>query len=102
MAIQRMEHVEIVVDDLAAAIESFAQLGLELHGKGSVEGRWVDRVVGLEGCPGRYRNATNSGRLELTKFNTPSPTGGDKRHRRTHLGSAMLHLPSKTLTPDAD
>ena len=39
MAIQRMEHVEIVVDDLAAAIESFAQLGLELHGKGSVEGR---------------------------------------------------------------
>jgi catechol 2,3-dioxygenase-like lactoylglutathione lyase family enzyme len=44
-----MEHVGIVVDDLAAAIEFFAQLGLELHGKGSVEGRWVDRVVGLQG-----------------------------------------------------
>jgi len=27
-----MEHVGIVVDDLAAAIEFFAQLGLELQG----------------------------------------------------------------------
>ena len=49
MAIQRMEHVGIVVDGLAAAIEFFTQLGLELQGKGPVEGRWVDRVVGLEG-----------------------------------------------------
>jgi catechol 2,3-dioxygenase-like lactoylglutathione lyase family enzyme len=31
MAIQLMEHVGIVVDDLAAAIEFFSQLGLELQ-----------------------------------------------------------------------
>jgi catechol 2,3-dioxygenase-like lactoylglutathione lyase family enzyme len=81
MAIQRMEHVGIVVDDLAAAIEFFAQLGLELQGKGSVEGRWVDRVVGLEGVRADIANATTPdghGRLELTKFNTPLPKGGDK------------------------
>jgi catechol 2,3-dioxygenase-like lactoylglutathione lyase family enzyme len=47
MTIQRMEHVGIVVDDLAAATEFFVELGLELQGKGAVEGRWVDRVVGL-------------------------------------------------------
>ena len=49
MTIQRMEHVGIVVDDLAAATEFFIELGLELQGEGPVEGRWVDRVVGLDG-----------------------------------------------------
>ena len=48
MTVQRMDHVSIVVDDLAAAIEFFAELGLELQGETQVEGRWVDRIVGLE------------------------------------------------------
>jgi hypothetical protein len=47
MTIQRMEHVGIVVDDLKAATEFFATLGLTPQGKGQVEGGWVDRVVGL-------------------------------------------------------
>ena len=34
MTIQRMEHVGIVVDDLAAATEFFVELGLELQGEG--------------------------------------------------------------------
>jgi hypothetical protein len=42
-----MEHVVIVVDDLTAATEFFIELGLVLQGKATVEGRWVDRVVGL-------------------------------------------------------
>src|SRR5207247_10766717 len=49
MTIQRMEHVGIVVDDLAAATEFFVELGLVLQGEGPVEGRWVDRIVVLEG-----------------------------------------------------
>jgi catechol 2,3-dioxygenase-like lactoylglutathione lyase family enzyme len=49
MSIKRMEHVGIVVDDPTAAIEFFMKLGLVLQGEGTVEGRWVDRVVGLEG-----------------------------------------------------
>ena len=44
MPIQRMDHVGIVVDDLAAATEFFVELGLELQGEASVEGPWVDRV----------------------------------------------------------
>ena len=49
MTIQRMDHVGIVVDDLAAAVAFFAELGLELEGETTVEGRSVDRVVGLDG-----------------------------------------------------
>jgi catechol 2,3-dioxygenase-like lactoylglutathione lyase family enzyme len=81
MAILRMEHVGIVVDDLGAAIEFFVQLGLELQGKGLVEGRWVDRVVGLEGVRAdiaMLQTPDGHGRLELTEFHTPSPQPGDK------------------------
>jgi catechol 2,3-dioxygenase-like lactoylglutathione lyase family enzyme len=81
MPIQRMEHVGIVVGDLAAAIEFFVQLGLELQGKGSVRGRWVDRVVGLEGVRAdiaMLQTPDGHGRLELSKFHTPSPQGADQ------------------------
>jgi catechol 2,3-dioxygenase-like lactoylglutathione lyase family enzyme len=33
MAIERMEHVGVVVSDLAAAIEFFVELGLVLQGE---------------------------------------------------------------------
>jgi catechol 2,3-dioxygenase-like lactoylglutathione lyase family enzyme len=49
MAIKKMEHVGIVVDDLEAAIEFFVQLGLEPGDKGQVGGELVDRIIALEG-----------------------------------------------------
>jgi catechol 2,3-dioxygenase-like lactoylglutathione lyase family enzyme len=38
MTIQQMDHVGIVVDDLAAATAFFVDLGLSVQGKGSVDG----------------------------------------------------------------
>ena len=81
MTIQRMEHVGIVVDDLAAATEFFVELGLELQGEGPVEGRWVDRIVGLEGVRAEIamlQTPDGHGRLELTKFHSPSTQGGNR------------------------
>ncbi|MYR20980.1 VOC family protein, partial [Streptomyces sp. SID6137] len=43
MAIQRMDNVGIVVDDLDAAIAFFVELGMELEGRAEVEGRFADR-----------------------------------------------------------
>jgi catechol 2,3-dioxygenase-like lactoylglutathione lyase family enzyme len=80
MTIQRMEHVGIVVDDLAAATEFFVELGLELLGEGSVEGRWVDRIVGLDGVrveQAMLQTPDGHGRLELVKFLSPSTQGGN-------------------------
>jgi catechol 2,3-dioxygenase-like lactoylglutathione lyase family enzyme len=48
MTIQRMDHVGVVVDDLEAATAFFVELGMELEGQAPVQGRWVDRVVGLD------------------------------------------------------
>ena len=81
MTIQRMDHVGIVVDDLAAATEFFVELGLELQGEASVEGGWVDRVVGLDGVRAEIamlQTPDGHGRLELSKFHTPSAQGGNR------------------------
>ncbi len=81
MTVQRMEHVGIVVDDLAAATEFFVELGLELQGEAPVEGRWVDRVVGLDGVRAEVallQTPDGHGRLELTKFHSPLTQGGNR------------------------
>ena len=81
MTIQRMENVGIVVDDLAAATAFFVELGLKLQGEWSVEGGWVDRIVGLEGVQvdaAMMETPDGHGRLELVKFHAPSGPGGDR------------------------
>jgi catechol 2,3-dioxygenase-like lactoylglutathione lyase family enzyme len=81
MTVQRMDHVGIVVDDLAAVTAFFVELGLKLQGEATVEGGWVDRVVGLEGVRAEIamvETPDGHGRLELTKFHAPSGRGGDR------------------------
>jgi len=82
MTIQRMEHVGIVVDDLAAATKFFLELGLELQAEVPVEGRWVDRVVGLDGVRAdiaMMQTVDGHGRLELTKYHAPSSRSGNRQ-----------------------
>src|ERR671915_764685 len=70
----RMDNVLIVVDDLEAAKAFFAELGMELEGETTVEGAWVDRVVGLDGVRSdiaMMRTPDGHGRVELDKFHTP-------------------------------
>jgi catechol 2,3-dioxygenase-like lactoylglutathione lyase family enzyme len=79
MTITRMDHVGIVVDDLAGAVAFFVELGLELQGEAPVEGEWVDRIVGLEGVRAQIamlKTPDGHGRLELTRFHTPATDGG--------------------------
>src|SRR4051794_32573102 len=80
MTIERMDHVGIVVDDLAAATEFFLELGLEPQGEWTVGGDWVDRVVGLEGVRAELammETPDGHGRVELVKFHAPSGPPGD-------------------------
>lgn len=80
MAIERMDHVGIVVEDIEAAKAFFLELGLELDGGAEVEGAWVDRVVGLEGVRSEVAMlATPDGnsRIELAKFHAPPGPSGD-------------------------
>ncbi len=45
MALKRMDHVVILVEDLDAVVE----LGLELEGRLPAEGTWVESVIGVRG-----------------------------------------------------
>jgi catechol 2,3-dioxygenase-like lactoylglutathione lyase family enzyme len=76
----RMDNVLIVVDDLDAAKAFFAELGMELEGEATNEGRWVDSVVGLNDVRAdlaMMRTPDGLGRLELTKFHTPPAVRGE-------------------------
>jgi catechol 2,3-dioxygenase-like lactoylglutathione lyase family enzyme len=89
MTIQRMDNVGIVVDDLKAATAFFLELGLELEGEATVEGRWVDRVVGLEGVRSdiaMMRTPDGHGRLELSRFHTPPATAAEPNAPVNTLG----------------
>ncbi|MFT3866262.1 MAG: VOC family protein [Solirubrobacterales bacterium] len=79
MGVRRMEHVGIVVEDLAEAIGFFVEIGLEPEGEGSVEGGWVDRVIGLEGVRAKIAmlaTPDGNGRVELSEFESPPTEGG--------------------------
>lgn len=95
MGITTLDHVGIVVDDIEGATAFFVGLGLTVMGQGaggsaaSVEGDWVDRVVGIEGL--RVEVATlqtpdGHGRLELTKFRAPAVLDGDGAAAPNTLG----------------
>jgi catechol 2,3-dioxygenase-like lactoylglutathione lyase family enzyme len=74
MTIKRLDHVSVVVDDLAAAVAFFTALGLTREGEAAVAGSWVDRVNGMEDVQVdivMMRTPDGHGRLELTKFRHP-------------------------------
>ncbi len=85
----RMDNIGIVVEDLQAAIAFFTELGLELEGEMTVEGQWVDRVVGLDGVKNdiaMMRTPDGHGRLELMKFRRPAPTAAPQNAAVNTLG----------------
>ena len=75
MTVQRLEHIGIVVDDLAAATAFFAALGLELDGEASVEGELVDRINGLDDVRADIaimRTPDGNAKVELAKYHSPA------------------------------
>ncbi len=77
----RMDNIGIVVEDLTAAIEFFGELGLELEGRGMVEGEWAGRVTGLGDQSveiAMMRTPDGHGKLELSRFLAP-PVVADHR-----------------------
>jgi catechol 2,3-dioxygenase-like lactoylglutathione lyase family enzyme len=74
MALQRMDNVGVVVEDLPATIAFFRELGLELEGQAVVEGEWAGRVTGLGDQRveiAMMRTPDGHSRLELSRFLTP-------------------------------
>jgi catechol 2,3-dioxygenase-like lactoylglutathione lyase family enzyme len=74
VAIQQMHNTLIVVDDIDAVIAFLVELGMELEHRGPVEGRWVERVIGIDGVRqdvAMLRTPDGHGRIELAMFFAP-------------------------------
>ena len=81
MTVKRMDNVGIVVESLDTAISFFAELGLELEGRATIEGEWAGRVTGLRDQSveiAMMRTPDGHSRLELSRFLTP-PVIADHR-----------------------
>jgi catechol 2,3-dioxygenase-like lactoylglutathione lyase family enzyme len=82
VSVQRIDNVGIVVDDLAATIAFFRELGLELEGQATIEGDWAEGVTGLRDMRveiAMMRTPDGHGRLEISRFLTP-PVVADHRN----------------------
>ena len=82
MTVKRLDHVGIVVESLDIAISFFAELGLELEGRATIEGEWAGRVTGLRDQRveiAMMRTPDGHGRLELSRFLEP-PVVADHRN----------------------
>ncbi len=78
MGVLKLDHVGIVVEDLEAAERFFLGLGLERDGGGTVQGAWVDAVVGLDGVHNEIvmlRTPDGHGRVELIRVDAPRGGG---------------------------
>ena len=85
----RMDNVGIVVENLDAAIEFFGALGLELEGRGLVEGEWAGRVTGLGDQRveiAMMRTPDGHGRLELSRFIEPEVVADNRTAPVNALG----------------
>ncbi len=89
MKIHKIDHVGIVVNDLPAAKAFFLDFGLELQGEGPVEGKWVDRVVGLNNVKAEIvmvQTPDEQVSLELIKFHSPPVERGIQHLSANTLG----------------
>ncbi|WP_433664133.1 VOC family protein [Nocardia sp. CA-128927] len=87
MAIQRMDNVLIVVEDLDAVIAFFVELGMELENRGPVEGRWVERVIGVDDVRedvAMLRTPDGHGGVELAMFHTPKAIRTEPKNAPTN------------------
>jgi catechol 2,3-dioxygenase-like lactoylglutathione lyase family enzyme len=82
MTLKRMDNVGIVVESLDAAIAFFAELGMKLEGRATIEGEWAGRVTGLGNQHVEIAmlvTPDGHSRLELSRFLTP-PVVADHRN----------------------
>nr|WP_106245514.1 VOC family protein [Allonocardiopsis opalescens] len=73
-----MHHTSVVVEDLAAAVAYFVELGMELEGETTVEGPSVDGLCALRDVRAdiaMVRTPDGRNRLELTKYHRPEAVG---------------------------
>ena len=93
----RLDHVGITVADLDRAVEFFVGLGLEVEGRMSVEGDFLDTVIGMTGARTEIAMLEPPGggsKLELSSFVRPAhvPGSAEAMANETGLRNVCLEV----------
>lgn len=76
----RLDHVNVTVADLDATIAFFTGLGLELDARMTIEGEFLDTVVGMEDASTEtvwLRPPGGGGALEVSRYDRPGTVPAD-------------------------
>ncbi len=87
--VRRFDHVGITVNDLDLVTDFFVGLGLEVEGRASLEGEFVDTVCGMSDVRTEVvmlKAPDESGRLEIATFVHPDTTPGSPEAMPTEVG----------------
>ena len=87
--VRRFDHVGITVADLDTATAFFVGLGLEVEGRMSIEGEFVDTVIGIPDSLSEIvmlRPPGGGTGLELSSFARPEHQAGSPAAMSTELG----------------
>lgn len=87
--VRRFDHVGITVADLERATAFFVSLGLEVEGRASMEGDFVDTVIGINDSRSEIvmlRTPDGGAGLELSSFSQPDHQPGSPAAMSTELG----------------
>jgi catechol 2,3-dioxygenase-like lactoylglutathione lyase family enzyme len=87
--VRRFDHVGITVADLDVATAFFEALGLEVEGRGFVEGEFLETVCGIPNSRTEIvmlKSPDGSARLELARFVRPDSVPGSPAAMANELG----------------
>jgi catechol 2,3-dioxygenase-like lactoylglutathione lyase family enzyme len=87
--VRRFDHVGITVANLSVMTEFFVELGFEIEGQTSVEGAFIDTVIGIPDSRTEIvvlRPPDGGTRLELSSFVRPAHKPGNPGAMANELG----------------
>ena len=91
--LKKIDHINVVVNDLARARDFFCKLGFVVTHTGDLEGEWISAIVGLADVRASYVQLAlgeTDCRLELLAFQSPPSPPAPLENRPHHLG--IRHL----------
>src|SRR4051812_5400317 len=100
MKIQRIDHIGVVVNDLAAAKEFFLDFGFTVQGEAEEQSELLDKVAGIKNAKSQivFMQAPNGQiNLELSKFLHPADKSGIQEnfiysHGMQHLAFVVENI----------
>jgi catechol 2,3-dioxygenase-like lactoylglutathione lyase family enzyme len=105
MSAFRFDHVGITVQDLETATAFFVGLGFDTEGRTTLEGEFLDAVVGIPGARTEIVSMRPRGGgtgLELSTFIRPGHTPGSPEAMANELGLRTLVFEVDDLPPILD